>query len=168
MQESGQERKSLGPDGRTDAFLRKQALWCLLAWLVLSAVPAGGVAILFSEHFRRAAILENGERLDARIVTRRFGEARYGRVCRTVYGFVWADRSHTSDMVGCPASEPIGGTIAIAFDPAEPSRSFALAQGTWAGGARFFPFVLLAALAALSWFLLGLAFRALAELRRRG
>lgn len=147
--------------------LRKQAFSLLLAWLALSIVPVGTGTMLLGEHFRRTAILDGGVTLEAKIAARRVGEARYGRVCRTVYEFTWAGRTHISDVVGCPDSQPVGGTIAIAFDPAEPERSFAVSQGSWAGGARVFPFVLIAAFAALTWYLAVPALRAIAELLRR-
>lgn len=167
MKLAGEAGKPTGLRGEADGYLRKLVLWSLLAWLVFSIVPVGGAVVLFGEHFRRTAILESGARLDAKIVTRRVGKARYGQVCRTVYEFAWDGRRHISDVVGCPDSEPVGGTIGVAFDPAEPAHSFALSQGAWAGGARVFPFVLLAAFAALTWYLAVPAVRALAELLRR-
>jgi hypothetical protein len=167
MPRAGKSGKPAGLRAETDSYLRKLALWSLLAWLIFSVVPVGGAYFLFGEHFRRSAILENGARLDAKIVTRRVGKARIGTVCRTVYEFAWAGRTTISDVVGCPDSQPVGGKLAIAFDPAEPAGAFALSQGTWAGRARVFPFVLVIAFAALTWFLFVPALRAMAELLRR-
>ena len=166
MTEAGQAQASAGLCGESSGYLRKLVLWNLLAWLALSAVPVGSMVLLFGEHFRRAAIVESGVRLEAKIPARYVRDARWGRVCHTVYEFIWAGRRHISSFEDCPDSLPVGAALHVAFDPAAPSRSFALVQGTWAGRARVFPFVLLAAFAAC-WYLLVPSMRAIAELARR-
>ena len=138
-----------------------------MAWLALSVLPVFGAWWLFGEHLRRNAIAESGVIAPASVAARHVGEGRWGRTCATVYQYDWQGRRHISMFQGCPDALPVGASLKVAFDPAEPERAYALAEGQWIGRAWLFPFVLLAAFVALTWYLAIPALRAIGELVRR-
>jgi hypothetical protein len=103
------------------------------------AFPLGFLGLVFlvssyfalTEHTRRVNVLSAGHEVEAQ-VTRSEANGRRN-LCVVEYTFNWNGSAFVGETIDCPTmkAHPVGSTLSVKFDPADPGGSLALNESTW-------------------------------------
>lgn len=126
---------------------RLKGLASLIALALVCAVPLAGIWHAATvEHDRRAYVLKRGAATLA-VVTESYWSLRH-RSCRFRYIFLVDGVRFEGGEGGCPLvdTHPVGTTLSVRFDPADPAHSIPVGADLWPGWAAMPPLLALALL----------------------